>query len=152
MAPRRKPSAAWRARNARARKLGYRSYYDYRIHDFGRIPAGKPPVPKGERADLRGHGSGGRGFLAKLGEGDLIMLSDLISTIETYVDRRGVERFRDYEKTVIPDVGERWTQTFRRQTREELRELIAAEIDKGATFTLAPSLDQRRLLRVGEAL
>lgn len=140
------------ARNRRARALGYKSYYDYRIHDNGRIPPGRPPIPKGERADIRGHGSGSRGFLRKLGEGDLIMLSDLISAVETYVDRRGVERFRDYEKTVVPDRGRRWKWTFRRQTREELRQLIIDEQAKGATFTLAPSLDQRRLLRADEAL
>lgn len=29
-------SAAWEKRNARARALGYRSYYDYRAHNYGK--------------------------------------------------------------------------------------------------------------------
>lgn len=150
---RRKPplSPAYRRRNERARSLGYASYYDYRIHDSGRIPAGKPPVPKGKRADVRGHGSGGRGFLQRLHEGDLIMLSELISDIETYVGRDGVERLRDYSKIVVPeDGGPTRHHRFRRQTRAELRDLIEAETARGATFSLAPSLDQRRLLRGDE--
>lgn len=48
-------SPAYERRNARARALGYESYYDYRIHNHGRIAAGEP-APGGEaRARLRGH-------------------------------------------------------------------------------------------------
>lgn len=31
-------SAAWEKRNAKARAAGYRNYYDYRLHDYGRLP------------------------------------------------------------------------------------------------------------------
>lgn len=46
---------AWQARNERARALGYESYYDYRVHDYGRQPPTQPR-PSGEQlARLRGH-------------------------------------------------------------------------------------------------
>ena len=48
-------SAAWEGRNARARALGYRNYYDYRVHNFGRIPAGESAPTGEERQRLRGH-------------------------------------------------------------------------------------------------
>lgn len=52
--PRKKPTA-WQRRNARARKLGYRNYYDYRAHDYGKRPPGEEQ-PTGEEAKrLRGH-------------------------------------------------------------------------------------------------
>lgn len=81
------------------------------------------------------------------------MLADLISTIGTYIDFEGIERFHDYQKIVVHDrPGGAVTRSywFRRQTRQELRALIEEETRRGATFSLAPSLDQRRLLRVDE--
>lgn len=50
-------SPRWSRRNARARSLGYRNYYDYRTHNYG---AEAPSVarPSGERlSKLRGHRS-----------------------------------------------------------------------------------------------
>jgi len=40
--------------DARARALGYESYYDYRVHGFGRIPPGGEVTPEMRRA-FRGH-------------------------------------------------------------------------------------------------
>lgn len=51
------PSDAWDRRNANARAKGYTSYYDYRIHNYGRIPAGTPAPGGIARARLRGHTS-----------------------------------------------------------------------------------------------
>lgn len=48
-------SSAWERRNARARALGYRNYYDYRVHDFGRQPASAPAATGEDLARLRGH-------------------------------------------------------------------------------------------------
>lgn len=48
-------SPAYERRNELARARGYRNYYDYRIHDNGRIPAGEPPLQGGARARARGH-------------------------------------------------------------------------------------------------
>lgn len=36
-------ASAWDKRNAAARAKGYRNYYDYRLHDYGKIP---PAAPK----------------------------------------------------------------------------------------------------------
>lgn len=44
MARKRKQSlTAWEKRNATAKARGYRNYYDYRMHDYGRRPPGQPP-------------------------------------------------------------------------------------------------------------
>lgn len=50
-------SAYWQARNARARAAGYRSYYDYRTHEYGRRPPSEPPARGARLAELRGHRS-----------------------------------------------------------------------------------------------
>lgn len=44
----------WQARNERAQALGYRNYYDYRVHDYGRQPPGRP-VDTSIRQSTRGH-------------------------------------------------------------------------------------------------
>jgi len=43
-------SAAWQRRNARARALGYTSYYDYRAHGYG---ARRPEAPRARGPSLR---------------------------------------------------------------------------------------------------
>ena len=46
---------SWADRNAQAQSLGYRNYYDYRVHDYGNMPPGEPGAT-GELLDrLRGH-------------------------------------------------------------------------------------------------
>lgn len=57
--PRRKPETAWERRNREAREKGYRNYYDYRVHDYGKRPPGEP-VPPADRATR----AGGRGEAA----------------------------------------------------------------------------------------
>lgn len=48
-------SAYWQARNERARQAGYKNYYDYRVHGYGKEPPAAPR-PTGERLRrLRGH-------------------------------------------------------------------------------------------------
>lgn len=146
-------------RNELARQRGAKSYYEKRV-------AG---VPKGERAQARGHRSS-RDLVRDLKEGDLI-LCDITGVkygtsrrtvkVTTYKpDRRfktgrrpvvtsrrvTVEVFDLIEKTVIPaTLGQHRDYTLRRLTREELRELIDEEIAKGAIFSPNPSQDQRRL-------
>jgi hypothetical protein len=44
-------------RNRSARAKGYRSYYDYRAHDNGRIPPGQPRLRGEGLARARGHRS-----------------------------------------------------------------------------------------------
>lgn len=47
---------SWSDRNRKAQAAGYRNYYDYRIHNYGKIPASAEP-PAGLRSFLRGHRS-----------------------------------------------------------------------------------------------
>lgn len=48
-------SSAWQKRNAAARAKGYRNYYDYRAHDFGRMAPGTPRASGERLRRLRGH-------------------------------------------------------------------------------------------------
>lgn len=50
-------SQSWSRRNARARSLGFRNYYDYRMHNYGERPPSEPPARGTERAHLIGHRS-----------------------------------------------------------------------------------------------
>lgn len=45
--------SAWEKRNRAAKAKGYRNYYDYRIHDYGKRPPDEP-VQKGQRAEKAG--------------------------------------------------------------------------------------------------
>jgi hypothetical protein len=133
-------------RNAKARALGYRNYYDYRVHNHGRIPAGEA-APTGEvKQRLRGH-RGRVDFLNSLGEGDVISLVSHISTIERTPDGR----YRRIDKLVLyADSGDQRIFTLRNLTRAQLIATIADEESRGARFSPAPSLDQRRLVSKSE--
>lgn len=48
---------AWSRRNKLARSKGYKDYYDYRAHDYGRVPASQPKARGETLARLRGHRS-----------------------------------------------------------------------------------------------
>lgn len=50
-------SSAWERRNASARAAGYRNYYDYRAHDYGRLPASAERLTGEPLARARGHRS-----------------------------------------------------------------------------------------------
>ena len=69
--------------NARARAAGYQSYYDYRAHDYGRIPAGEPRATGDRLAALRGHRSA-----ADLDRALRSGRVELVNTMRT-VDRQG---------------------------------------------------------------
>lgn len=56
MARKRKEPSAWEKRNAAAKAKGYRNYYDYRVHDYGK----RPPDEVVQRAK-RAKQSGSRG-------------------------------------------------------------------------------------------
>lgn len=96
-------SPAYQRRNARARALGYSSYYDYRIHNHGRIPASEPPVPRGElRSRLRGHRSA-EDLISRVRNGSTVVPIDYERDPETgqfrwveilVDDERGTARFR----------------------------------------------------------
>ena len=46
-------SSAWEKRNAKARAAGYRNYYDYRVHNYGKRPA-RETVGQAEREKYQG--------------------------------------------------------------------------------------------------
>lgn len=143
---RREPSA-WEKRNARAKALGYRNYYDYRIHEFGKLPPGAPAPTGAKRRQLRGH-AGRADFLADLAEGDLIIMPNGLSSVEFDDEARdGEGAYVEIVKLVIDgDTGADRTYYLRNLTRDELVATIEEEEAKGAIFSPAPSLDQRRLV------
>lgn len=65
-------SAYWHRRNEKARALGYKNYYDYRAHEYGRRPPEAPRARGAELRRLRGHG--GPGGLQRLIEGGRVEL------------------------------------------------------------------------------
>lgn len=133
--------------NARARALGYKDYYDYRLHDFGRVPPGPIKLSPAERAKRRGH-RGRADFLSSLDEGDLIILPYGISSVDFDEDARdGEGAYVEIVKLVIDaSTGEEREYVLRNLTRDELIETIYEEESRGAVFSPAPSLDQRRLV------
>ena len=151
MAPSRPPArshAAYQRRNARARAAGYRSYYDYRVHDNGRIPASQPGLPVGQRSRARGH-RGKEDFLRSIRPGTLVSLLDPAdSLLWDYRKSSTVYRQRKFKVirklTVSPEGLER-TWTLRNLTRAGLIRLIRDEERRGAVFSFSPSLDQRSL-------
>lgn len=140
---------------ARARRLGYRSYYDYRLHAFGQLPPGFRIAPF-EVSYLRGHKGGYAArirFLLSLGEGDLILLPYGLSSVEFDEDaRKGVGAYVEVVKTVLDvEDGSEREYTLRMLTRDEMIATIEEEQRRGAIFSPSPSLDQRRLVSDAEA-
>lgn len=76
-------SAQWEKRNARARALGYDSYYDYRAHDYGRLAPSAPRASGDLLASLRGHRSASD--LKRLLRSGRV---DLVNTVST-IDNKG---------------------------------------------------------------
>ena len=152
--PRRKPipkgsprSERTRRDNARARRLGYKSYYDYRLHGSGRVAPGPLRLSPAERARLRGH-RGRADYLRALGEGDLILLPQGLGSVEFDPDARGGEGAYVELTVVVIDAatGQEREYTIRNLTRAEMEAMIERQQDSGAIFSPAPSLDIRRLL------
>lgn len=133
--------------NARARELGYASYYDYRLHGFGRIPPDRPaPAPgTAERAAARGH-RGIRDLERSLRPGDTIILPDGLSAIGK--DRR--DNYTKIRVLVVKDDGREQRFTISRAKYQRMVQLLDRAAAAGAIFSPAPSLDLRRLVRVGD--
>lgn len=140
-------SAAYQRRNERARQLGYRNYYDYRIHDHGRRPPDEPPPAAGsaERTRLRGH-RGPEDLVRSLKPGDVLIVPEGLAAIEK--DRRG--RYKRITVLVLRENGHADRYTIRRADYDRVAGLLERMADKGAIFSPSPSLDLRRLLRVSD--
>lgn len=130
--------------NARARALGYRDYYDFRVHDSGRIPPGVD-VPRGQRSRARGH-AGKADLLRTVKPGDVLVVPDGLGAVQK--DRRG--RFARIDLMVLGVDGKARRFTVRRQDYDQVVRLIDRLADKGSVFSPSPSLDLRRLVRVAD--
>ncbi len=120
-------SASYEKRNQRARSLGYKSYYDYRAHDNGRLAPTAPRL-RGERlARARGHRSGSD-LRRAIRDGSLVFTSD--------TSVRGKDgRFKWVEVTVLDDqTGSEKTFYLqgRQVTSANLRRIADYATDHGA--------------------
>lgn len=139
MAPRRKLSPAYERRNQRARALGYRSYYDYRAHDNGRLPPDAAPV-KGERLGrLRGHRSA-TDLVRSVKTGSLVMVVNHSERDASTGQYTWVEVV-----TVDPSGRERSFRLRGPQLRRRRLERTVTRIERrGGVLSPSPSLDIRR--------
>lgn len=131
----RRLSPAYVARNLRAQALGYRNYYDYRIHGHGTVPPDRP-APTGEtRQRLRGH----------RGPADLLRtnLDGALLTVTDHSERDSQGRYRWVELTVVDARGRQ--RTYRLSGRslqgDRLQRTISAAQAAGGVLSPSPSLD-----------
>lgn len=85
--------------------------------------------------------------LSKKGHTPLVLLEQAAWTIPVIQRKGRVDRFGPFRKRVIDQYSDDdWTFTLRNLTVAGLRSLIRDEVRAGAVITLAPSLDQNKLL------
>lgn len=89
-------SAAWEARNAKARAAGFRNYYDYRAHNYGRR---ETKAEGAELERLRGHRAD-KDLARRIAARDI----ELISTGRIDRDPK-TGRFRKVEVMVVDSQG-----------------------------------------------
>lgn len=138
----------WQLRNLSAQAKGYRNYYDYRIHDFGRRAPGTLEFRERHGEELarrRGHRSladlvGGRGGRGYIREGSLVFVAD-----KGPRDAKGQYKWVDI-RVVDEHGGER---TFRLRGKEasqsNLARIVSETEARRGVLSPAPSLDVRRL-------
>ncbi len=129
-------SASWDARNARARALGYSSYYDYRAHDNGRLAPSAPRLRGQALARSRGHRS-----LADLRQ--LIRSGRAVEVLPVGLERDSKGRYKVIDVLVLVEGGaERHFVLRGRQAGEgQLARLRALLESSGVGWQDAPSLD-----------
>lgn len=132
-------SDVYARRNARARELGYRSYYDYRAHDNGRIPPAGARLRGEALAEARGHRSAAD-LARTVRDGDLVVVSNL---------RRDPSsgRYSRLEVTVVDLQGrERVFRLTREQATAARLSALASRVEAaGATLAPPKSLNIRAL-------
>lgn len=131
-------SAAYERRNARARALGYTSYYDYRAHDNGKIPPGQPRLAGRALRRARGHTSLSD-LIADTKPGTLIMATP------DPTSRRADGTYSRVHVTMIGEDGSDRDYLLRGQalSSSSLDRLVAGMSAAGAVFSPSPSLDLR---------
>lgn len=132
-------SPAYQRRNARARALGYRSYYDYRAHGNGTRPPSAPRLSGERLRQARGHASA-----ADLERA----VSDgaLVTTIG-----EGRKADGSYEQLRVYVIGldgqqREFVLRGRQATGRQLKQTIGAISAQGAVFSPSPSLDLQAML------
>lgn len=130
-------ASRWENRNARARTLGYKNYYDYRAHGYGATPP-KAPRATGERlAALRGHRSAaGLNRLSRSGRVELVKVNPGARDPKT-------GQWSTAEVTLTLDDGSERTFRLRGSQLERFRmRRLYLDLDRGgATVLDSPSLD-----------
>lgn len=130
-------SDRWARRNARARSLGYRNYYDYRTHDYGAAPPAAPR-PRGEQLSrLRGHR--GASDLERLAQSGRI---DLVKVLPRNKDPQTGQWKSALLRVTLEDGSERDFEIRGKQMDlERMKELRATLVTGGASVLDSPSLD-----------
>lgn len=132
-------SPAWNARNARAQAAGYRNYYDYRAHDYGRIPPAGEPLRGEPLSRARGHRSAAD-LARAVQEGAVVMVGG-------HSERGKDGRYTWVDLVLVrPDGSERVYRLRGKQITEQHLQQLADRIDQaGGVVSPSPSLDLRRL-------
>jgi hypothetical protein len=119
--------------NARARAAGYANYYQWRIHQYGAIPASEPVTGAGLRAG-RGHATVSD-FLREIKDGSLVVVGDL--------ERGRAGRYTRVVITVVDLEGRERHYTIRGKalTAETLHRIADGAVAAGATVAPTKSLN-----------
>jgi hypothetical protein len=110
-------SPAYEARNARARALGYRSYYDYRAHGNGALPPSQPRLSGAALRRARGH-AGAADLRRETKPGTLIMATP---------DASSRRKDGTYGRVFVTAIGEDGSE---REYLLKGKQLDAGELDK----------------------
>lgn len=132
-------TAAYLRRNARARALGYRSYYDYRAHDNGKLPPDAPRLRGARLRRARGHASAA----------DLVRGSGpgtLVTAVPDPTSRQADGTYSRVYITAIDDDGADREYLLRGAALSQSAiDRLVGDLDaRGAVFSPSPSLDVRR--------
>lgn len=132
-------SPAYERRNARARALGYKSYYDYRAHGNGARAPEAPRLSGEKLRQARGHASA-----ADLERANLD--GALVTTIGE--GRRADGSYQRLRVTVVDIDGRQREYVLRGKQAEarQLRRTIATVAGSGAVFSPSPSLDLQQMV------
>ena len=132
-------SPAYERRNARARALGYKSYYDYRAHGNGARAPEAPRLSGEKLRQARGHASA-----ADLERANLD--GALVTTIGE--GRRADGSYQRLRVTVVDIDGRQREYVLRGKQAEarQLRQTIRAVAGGGAVFSPSPSLDLQQMV------
>lgn len=132
-------SPAYERRNARARSLGYRSYYDYRAHGNGARPPTAPKLQGEKLRQARGHASAA----------DLRRASLDGALVTTIGEGRKADGSYQRLRVIVVDLdGKQREYVLRGKQAEQrqLRKTIAAVSAGGAVFSPSPSLDLQNMI------